>query len=200
MTAESDTGKQSAAAVGPPRKSWVLALLPLAAFAALAAIFLVQLMSGRDAAEIPSALIGQPAPATRLAALDGSGLPGVDSALFKGKVTVLNVWSSWCAPCREEHPILLGLAQDGRFDLAGLDYKDPPDKALKFLTEFGTPFSAIGVDPDGRTAINWGVYGVPETFVVGKDGRIAFKHVGPLTVDSAKAELLPQIEKALAAR
>ena len=115
-------------------------------------------------------------------------------------MTVLNVWSSWCAPCREEHPILLGLARDGRFDLVGLDYKDPPDKALKFLAEFGTPFSAIGVDPDGRAAIDWGVYGVPETFVVGKDGKIAFKHVGPLTVDSAKAELLPQIEKALAAK
>jgi cytochrome c biogenesis protein CcmG/thiol:disulfide interchange protein DsbE len=199
MTAESNTAKQSAAA-GPARKSWLLALLPLAAFAALATIFLVQLMSGRDTSEIPSALIGQPAPATRLAALDGSGLPGVDSSLFKGKVTVLNVWSSWCAPCREEHPILLDLARDRRFDLIGLNYKDAPDKAMKFLVDFGTPFSAIGVDPDGRAAIDWGVYGVPETFVIGKDVKIAFKHVGPLTVESAKAGLLPQIERALAAR
>ena len=97
----------------------MLALLPLAAFAGLAAIFLTQLMSGRDAAEIPSALIGQPAPATKLVALDGASVPGLDSSGFKGKVTVLNVWASWCAPCREEHPLLLGLAGDNRFTLVG---------------------------------------------------------------------------------
>ena len=181
MTAESN--RKEVRCRRAAAKSWLLALLPLAVFVALAAIFLVQLMSGRDAAEIPSALIGQPAPATGSPPLEAAACPASIHRLFKGKVTVLNVWSSWCAPCREEHPILLGLAQDGRFDVAGLDYKDPPDKALKFLASFGTPFSAIGVDPDGRTAIDWGVYGVPETFVVGKDGKIAFKHVGPLTVD-----------------
>jgi cytochrome c biogenesis protein CcmG, thiol:disulfide interchange protein DsbE len=184
---------------GEPGRSRLLVLLPLAAFAGLAAIFLTQLMSSRDAAEIPSALIGEPAPETKLAPLDGAGLPGLDSSGFKGKVTVLNVWASWCAPCREEHPLLLGLSGDDRFDLAGLNYKDPPDLALKFLTGFGNPYSAIGVDADGRSAIDWGVYGVPETFVIGKDGRIAFKHVGPLTVEAVKAELLPEIEKALAA-
>jgi cytochrome c biogenesis protein CcmG/thiol:disulfide interchange protein DsbE len=184
---------------GASRRSRLLALLPLAAFAALAAIFLTQLMSGRDAAEIPSALIGQPAPATKLAALDGTSVPGLDSSAFKGKVTVLNVWASWCAPCREEHPLLLGLAGDNRFTLAGLNYKDPPDLAQKFLTGFGNPFSAIGVDPDGRAAIDWGVYGVPETFIIGRDGKIAFKHVGPLTIEAVKAELLPEIEKALTA-
>jgi cytochrome c biogenesis protein CcmG, thiol:disulfide interchange protein DsbE len=184
---------------GASRRSRLLALLPLAAFAALAAIFLTQLMSGRDAAEIPSALIGQPAPATKLAALDGASVPGLDSSAFKGKVTVLNVWASWCAPCREEHPLLLGLAGDNRFTLVGLNYKDPPDLAQKFLAGFGNPFSAIGVDPDGRAAIDWGVYGVPETFIIGKDGKIAFKHVGPLTVEAVKAELLSEIEKALTA-
>jgi cytochrome c biogenesis protein CcmG/thiol:disulfide interchange protein DsbE len=183
---------------GAPRKSRLLVLLPLAAFAALAAIFLTQLMSGHDAAEIPSALIGQPAPATKLAPLEGAGVPGLDSSGFKGKVTVLNVWASWCAPCREEHPLLLGLSGDDRFVLAGLNYKDPPDLAQKFLNGFGNPFAAIGVDSDGRSAIDWGVYGVPETFIVGKDGKIAFKHVGPLTVEAVKAELLPEIEKALA--
>ena len=189
----------SAEAGTSSRKSRLLVLLPLAAFAGLAAIFLAQLTSGRDAAEIPSALIGQPAPETKLAALDGAGVPGLDSSGFKGKVTVLNVWASWCAPCREEHPLLLGLAGDSRFALAGLNYKDPPDLALKFLAGFGNPFAAIGVDPDGRGAIDWGVYGVPETFVIGKDGRIGFKHVGPLTIDAVKTELLPEIEKALAA-
>jgi cytochrome c biogenesis protein CcmG/thiol:disulfide interchange protein DsbE len=184
---------------GTPRKSRLLALLPLAAFAGLAAIFLTQLMSGRDAAEIPSTLIGQPAPPTRLAPLEGASVPGLDSSGFKGKVTVLNVWASWCAPCREEHPLLLGLAGDDRFVLAGLNYKDPTDLAQKFLAGFGNPFAAIGVDPDGRGAIDWGVYGVPETFIIGKDGKIAFKHVGPLTVEAVKAELLPEIEKALAA-
>jgi cytochrome c biogenesis protein CcmG/thiol:disulfide interchange protein DsbE len=184
---------------GASRKSRLLVLLPLAAFAGLAVIFLTQLTSGRNAAEIPSALIGQPAPATRLAALDGTSMPGLESSGFKGKVTVLNVWASWCAPCREEHPLLLGLAGDNRFALAGLNYKDPPDLARKFLAGFGNPFSAIGVDPDGRAAIDWGVYGVPETFIIGKDGRIAFKHVGPLTIDAVKTELLPEIEKALTA-
>ena len=177
----------------------MVVLLPLAAFAGLAAIFLTQLMSGRDAAEIPSALIGQPAPPTKLAPLEGAGVPGLDSSGFKGKVTVLNVWASWCAPCREEHPLLLSLSGDDRFVLAGLNYKDPPDLAQKFLAGFGNPFAVIGVDPDGRGAIDWGVYGVPETFIIGKDGKIAFKHVGPLTVEAAKAELLPEIEKALAA-
>jgi cytochrome c biogenesis protein CcmG, thiol:disulfide interchange protein DsbE len=183
---------------GAPRKSRLLMLLPLIAFAGLAAIFLSQLMSGRDAAEIPSALIGQPAPQTKLAPLDDTGLPGLDSSEFKGKVIVLNVWASWCAPCREEHPLLLGLSGDSRFELAGLNYKDPPDLARKFLTGFGNPYAAIGVDRDGRAAIDWGVYGVPETFIIGKDGKIAFKHVGPLTVEAVKAELLPEIERALA--
>jgi cytochrome c biogenesis protein CcmG/thiol:disulfide interchange protein DsbE len=183
---------------GASRKSRLLVLLPLAAFAGLAAIFLTQLMSGRDAGEIPSALIGQPAPQTKLAPLEGAGVPGLDSSGFKGKVTVLNVWASWCAPCREEHPLLLGLAGDDRFVLAGLNYKDPPDLAQKFLAGFGNPFAAIGADPDGRSAIDWGVYGVPETFIIGKDGKIAFKHVGPLTVEAVKTELLREIEKALA--
>ena len=189
----------SVEAGAPKRRSRLLVLLPLAAFAGLAAIFLAQLMSGRDAGEIPSALIGQPAPATKLAALDGAGLPGLDSAEFMGKVTVLNVWASWCAPCREEHPLLLGLAGDNRFVLAGLNYKDPTDLAQKFLAGYGNPFAAVGVDPNGRSAIDWGVYGVPETFVIGKDGKIAAKHVGPLTVDAVKEQLLPEIEKALAA-
>jgi cytochrome c biogenesis protein CcmG/thiol:disulfide interchange protein DsbE len=183
-----------------PRRSRLLVLLPLAVFVALGAIFLLQLLSGRDISEIPSALIGQPAPATKLGPLEGMQVPGIDSGLFKGKVTVLNVWASWCAPCRDEHPFLVALSADGRFGIAGMNYKDQPDKAKAFLTEFGNPYSTIGVDSSGRTGIDWGVYGVPETFIIGKDGRIAFKHVGPLSEGSLKAELMPEIEKALAAK
>ena len=181
----------------PRRRLFVL--LPLLVFLGLAGLFLSQLLSGRDVAEIPSALIGLPAPRTNLPPLEGVNLPGLDSKSFVGKVTLVNVFASWCAPCREEHPVLLGLSQDKRFTLAALNYKDQPENARRFLGDLGNPYHAIGVDPAGRAAIDWGVYGVPETFVIGKDGKIAYKHVGPLTPESARDMLLPQIEKALAA-
>jgi cytochrome c biogenesis protein CcmG, thiol:disulfide interchange protein DsbE len=184
-------------AVQRPRR--ILVLLPVLLFLALAGLFLMQLMSGRDTAEIPSALIGQDAPVTSLPPLEGIPLPGLDSRNFAGKVTLVNVWASWCAPCREEHPLLLGLSQDSRFEVAGLNYKDPPENARRFLGSFGNPYEAIGVDSAGRAAIDWGVYGVPETFLVGKDGKILFKHVGPLTEQAVAQTLLPEIEKALAA-
>ncbi|SDA52680.1 DsbE family thiol:disulfide interchange protein [Mesorhizobium qingshengii] len=182
----------------PPRRR-LFVLLPLLIFLGLAGLFLSQLLSGRDVSEVPSALIGQPAPRTNLPALEGSNLPGLDSKLFAGKVTLVNVFASWCAPCREEHPVLLALAQDKRFVMAALNYKDQPENARRFLGDLGNPFQAIGVDEAGRTAIDWGVYGVPETFVIGKDGKIAYKHVGPLTPETAQTLLLPQIDKALAA-
>jgi cytochrome c biogenesis protein CcmG/thiol:disulfide interchange protein DsbE len=181
-----------------PRR--ILVLLPVLLFLALAALFLMQLMSGRDTAEIPSALIGQAAPETSLPPLEGIALPGLESRNFAGKVTLVNVWASWCAPCREEHPLLLALSQDQRFEVAGLNYKDPPENARRFIGSFGNPYEAIGVDSAGRAAIDWGVYGVPETFLVGKDGKILFKHVGPLTEQAVAQTLLPEIEKALAAR
>jgi cytochrome c biogenesis protein CcmG/thiol:disulfide interchange protein DsbE len=177
----------------------MLVFLPLLLFFALAGVFLVQLISGRDVAEIPSALIGHPAPETSLPPLEGLTLPGLDSKNFAGKVTLVNVWASWCAPCREEHPLLLGLSQDRRFEMVGLNYKDPPENARRFLGNFGNPFVAIGVDAAGRAAIDWGVYGVPETFLVGKDGKILLKHVGPLTDEAVAQTLMPAIEKALAA-
>ncbi|MEO4001030.1 DsbE family thiol:disulfide interchange protein [Mesorhizobium sp. CAU 1732] len=183
----------------PPRRRW-LALLPLALFMALAGVFLVQLLSGRDISVVPSALIGAEAPKTTLPPLDGTGLPGFDTATFDGKVTLVNVWASWCAPCRVEHPLLMQLAQDDRFQIAGLNYKDRPENARRFLGELGNPYAVIGQDDTGRSAIDWGVYGVPETFLVGTDGRILYKHVGPFSPESIVGDLLPQIEKALAAK
>lgn len=184
----------------PPasRRRW-LAFLPLAIFIGLAGLFLAQLLSGRDIAQVPSALIGEPAPPTQLPPLEGMGLPGLDSAGFAGKVTLLNVFGSWCVPCRDEHPVLLGLSQDKRYSLVALNYKDRPENARRFLGELGNPFAAIGVDQAGRTALDWGVYGVPETFLIGKDGKIAYKFVGPLSPDTVRTQLLPQIEKALGA-
>ncbi|CCV04395.1 periplasmic thioredoxin of cytochrome c-type biogenesis [Mesorhizobium metallidurans STM 2683] len=182
-----------------PVRRRLIVLLPLLVFLALAGLFLSQLLSGRDASDVPSALIGLPAPQTNLPALEGTNLPGLDSKAFAGKVTLVNVFASWCAPCREENPVLLALSQDKRFSMAALNYKDRPENARRFLGDLGNPFQAIGVDEAGRAAIDWGVYGVPETFVIGKDGKIAYKHVGPLTPASAQTLLLPEIEKALAA-
>jgi cytochrome c biogenesis protein CcmG/thiol:disulfide interchange protein DsbE len=179
------------------QRSW-LALLPLVVFAGLAAIFFIQLRSGEDSSFVPSVLIGREAPATNLPPLAGSDLPGLASADFKGHVTLVNVWASWCAPCREEQPLLMKLKGDPRFRLTGLNYKDKPENALRFLGEMGNPFAAIGVDGNGRTAIDWGVYGVPETYLVGKDGRILYKHVGPFTEQSITGELMPAVEKAAA--
>lgn len=190
MTVEPQVGKS-------PRR--LLALLPLAIFLALAGIFLAQLLSGRETSTVPSALIGEPAPQTNLPAIEGLGIPGLQSADFADKVTLLNVWASWCLPCREEHPVLLELSHDKRFQIAGLNYKDDPGNARRFLGDLGNPFAIVGADANGRAAINWGVYGVPETFVIGRDGKILFKHVGPLDENSARTVLMPEVEKALSA-
>ncbi|MBT1158939.1 DsbE family thiol:disulfide interchange protein [Aminobacter anthyllidis] len=184
----------------PARPRRIFVILPLLIFLALAGVFLAQLLSGRDLTAVPSALIGQTAPKTELPPLEGLSLPGLNSADFAGKVTLVNVWASWCAPCREEHPVLVELSRDQRFSIAGLNYKDKPENARRFLGDLGNPFKAIGVDQNGRTAIDWGVYGVPETFLVGKDGKVAFKHVGPLSPEAVAATLMPAIEKALAAQ
>ena len=130
---------------------------------------------------------------------DGKPVPGLDSATFTGEVTVLNVWASWCVPCRDEAPLLMKLATDTRIRIVGINYKDQADNARRFLGRYGNPFIANGVDANGRAAIEWGVYGVPETFVVGRDGRIAYKLIGPITPDNLDAALKPAIEKALAA-
>ncbi len=177
-------------------------LLPLVVFLALAALFLARL--GVDDSRIPSALIGHPAPQTDLAAVpglvarDGKPLPGLAAADFAGAVTVMNVWASWCVPCHDEAPLLDALAADGRIRLIGINYKDQPDNARRFLGRYGNPFAAVGADGNGRAAMDWGVYGVPETFIVGRDGKIAYKLVGPITEANLRTIVKPEIEKALA--
>ena len=187
-----------AAEAGMPARRRLFVIVPLLLFLGLAGLFLVQLLSGRDLSTVPSALIGELAPQTVLPPVEGLDRPGIASADFIGKVTLVNVWASWCAPCREEHPVLLALAQDSRFDVVGVNYKDKAENARRFLGDLGNPFSAIGADQAGRAAIDWGVYGVPETFLVGKDGKIFYKHVGPLTEAAVRSELMPRIEQALA--
>jgi len=190
-----------AAKVGRRR---LVVLLPLAVFAALALLFLFRLMNTSDPSLIPSALIGHPAPQTNLPPIagldrDGRQVPGIDPASFKGAVTVVNVWASWCVPCHDEAPLLMQLAGDSRMRLVGINYKDQPDNARRFLGRYGNPFAAAGADESGRAAIEWGVYGVPETFIVGRGARIDYKLVGPITPDNFETVLKPQIEKALAA-
>ncbi len=189
-------------APAPKKRSVLIALLPLLIFVALAAIFAVQLFSGKDSSVIPSALIGKQAPATNLPPVegllrDGMPVPGLDSADFKGQLTLINVCGSWCVPCRQEHPLLMEIAQDKRLRVVGLNYKDEPENARRFLGELGNPFAAVGAYSKGRSAIEWGVYGVPETFLVGPDGRILYKHVGPFTAQSVRDDLMPAVAKTL---
>ena len=190
----------SAEGSGKKRVS-ILVLLPLIVFAALAVLFLVRLWSG-DPSRLPSALIGHPAPKTDLPPLaglttrDGKPIPGLSNAAFPGELTLVNVWASWCIPCRTEHPQLERLATDRRIQLVGINYKDSAENALRFLGRYGNPYVAVGVDAGGRAGIEWGVYGVPETFLIGRDGRILYKHVGPIVEDSL-ASVAREIEKAL---
>ena len=185
------------------RRRRLIVLLPLIFFLGIAGLFLLRLSAG-DPSIIPSALIGHPAPQTTLPPIaglerDGAPVPGLDPASFAGAVTVVNVWASWCVPCHDEAPLLMQLAQDSRLRVVGINYKDEPDNARRFLGRYGDPFAAAGADPNGRGAIEWGVYGVPETYVIGRDARIAYKLVGPIADENFDSVLKPQIEKALAA-
>jgi cytochrome c biogenesis protein CcmG, thiol:disulfide interchange protein DsbE len=206
MTDDTTTSATAPPAASAPRKTGLrrlLMALPLAAFVGLAVLFWFGLRSG-DPSLIPSALIGHPAPQTPLPALEGlvnndKPVPGLDPAAFKGKVSVVNVWASWCVPCHDEAPLLTALGQDKRIQIVGINYKDDANNARRFLGRYGNPFSIVGVDSNGRAAIEWGVYGVPETYVIGRSGKILFKLVGPITPDNIDTVLKAQIDKALAA-
>jgi cytochrome c biogenesis protein CcmG/thiol:disulfide interchange protein DsbE len=182
----------------------ILFLLPLIVFIGIVAVmFIPGLRPGRDPSQIPSVLLNKPAPAFALAPLEGlhaggQPVPGFSNEDLKGRVTIVNVFASWCAPCRQEHPLLVELAKDPSVRLVGINQKDNPDNARRFLGALGNPYSAVGVDPNGRTSIDWGVYGVPETFIVGPDGMIRYKQIGPLTPENLESfkERLRQIPRA----
>ena len=167
-------------------------LLPLAIFAILVVFLFVGLF--RDPREVPSPLVDRPAPAFTLANLHRPAQL-VATADFKGQVWLLNVWASWCVSCRVEHPLLLELAKTKAVPIVGLNYKDKPDEGLAWLAQHGDPYTLSVVDADGRVGIDWGVYGVPETFVVDKEGVIRHKHIGPVTVDALQQTILPLVRK-----
>jgi cytochrome c biogenesis protein CcmG, thiol:disulfide interchange protein DsbE len=171
----------------------VLYLLPLVAFLTLVAWFALALRPNYDPQILPSAMIDKPAPAFDLATLGG----GTNLALagLKGQVVLVNFFASWCAPCRVEQPILMRLATQEHVALYGIDYKDRPEDARRVLAALGDPYRAIGLDPDGTTGINFGVYGVPETYVIDKTGEIRKRFVGPLTAEAVQQELLPLLKK-----
>jgi len=191
MTAVPDAARR-------PRR-W-LALLPLLAFALLAVLLFVRLYAG-DPSRLPSALIGASAPRLTLAGLDGG--PGLtDADLRQGHVTVVNVFATWCEPCHAEHPYLMALAADDALKakgvvILGVAQKDSSGNVRRYLGAMGDPYAKVGLDPDGRAGIDWGVYGVPETYIVRGDGTIAYKVVGPITADTLSGEVEPQIMKAM---
>lgn len=199
-----DGGVETAGAAGPAKgRRWAMA--PFLIFIALAALFAFALTSG-DPSKLPSALIGRPVPQTVFPPLEGlvangQAVPGfAASDLAKGKVSVVNFWASWCVPCIEEHPLLIALKERSGVDVYGVNYKDQPEAGRRFIGRYGNPFTAVGTDRAGRNAIEWGVYGMPETFVVDGQGRIAYKHVGPISQASLETQLLPAIEKARASK
>ena len=180
-------------------------LAPVLIFAAVAGLFALALQKG-DPSKIPSALLGRPAPRMALAAVEGlvgsnGPLPGVAADdLGQGRPVVVNFWASWCVPCVEEHPQLVALAKRTGVKLVGINHKDQPANAAKFLAKHGNPYAAVGADSNGRAAIEWGVYGMPETFIVDGAGMVVFKHVGPIGLDTLEQKVLPALAKAAGAR
>ena len=183
----------------PARKAGLFSwryLLPAGFFVVLAVFLLLGL--GRNPNEIPSPLIGKEAPAFELPRLAGVAAPdtsSISSASLRGKPYLLNVWASWCMPCLQEHPQMMALAQRHRIRMVGMNYKDRPEDARRWLARNGNPFDEIMVDAQGRTAIDFGVYGVPETFLIDGEGRIRHKIVGAISIETLQNELLPAIER-----
>jgi cytochrome c biogenesis protein CcmG/thiol:disulfide interchange protein DsbE len=168
-----------------------LFILPLLLFLVLAGYFALALRPGRNPQELPSALIDKEAPAFQLAGQNGDGIA---RDTLKGQPVLINFFASWCLPCREEHPLLMRLAEQEHVPLYGIDYKDKPEAARSLLQEFGDPYRAIGIDRDGRVGLDFGVYGVPETYVLDSSGHIRKRFVGPLTAEEVNKELLPLLK------
>jgi cytochrome c biogenesis protein CcmG, thiol:disulfide interchange protein DsbE len=181
-------------------RTGLLALLPLTTFLLIGWVFWEGLQE--DPSEIPSVLIGKPAPRFALEPLPGlmrenAPVPGLATAdLASGRVALVNVWASWCGPCRLEHPILMRLATRQDLRLFGINYKDDPEDARRFLGSLGLPYERVGIDPSGRASLDWGVYGVPETFIVDGAGIVRFKWVGPITEEALARVIDPEIAKA----
>lgn len=178
-----------------------LLIWPLAIFAILALLFALALKGG-DPSRLPSALIGRTAPAIALPALEGLNdgaqrIDGFTSAdLATGEVSVVNFWASWCAPCVQEHPLLVALKERTGVKLYGVNYKDQAATARRFLGRYGNPFTAVGVDDNGRAAIDWGVTGMPETFIVNGKGEIVYKHIGPISAETLESKIIPKVRAA----
>ena len=170
-------------------------LVPMAAFAALAVLFAFGLNPNRDIHALPSPLIGKPAPLFNLTDVMDPAR-SVSNAALKGQVYLLNVWGTWCVACRQEHAALLEIARQHVLPIVGLDYMDQREKAQAWLSQLGNPYSAVAFDTDGRTAIDWGVYGAPETFLVDGQGRVIYKFISPMTADVWERDFLPRIEAA----
>ena len=188
----SSAASQEAWAPGNLSRRRLLHLAPLAGFGGLAAIFASRL--GGDPSRIPSTLIGKPVPKFNLLPVQGRAL-GLSSDDLVGEPSLVNVFASWCVACRAEHPLLMRLAANKTATIHGLNYKDRPEDAARWLNGFGDPYTRTGADRDGRVAIDWGVYGVPETFVVGSNGLIAYKHIGPVDESALRDTILPLVDR-----
>ena len=171
----------------------VLFLIPVLLFAVVVGYFAWSLRPGHDPQLLPSALLDRPVPAFDLPALSGQGRLSRDSLL--GQPALVNIFASWCAPCRIEHPLLMRLSRQGGVRLFGIAYKDKPEDSLRFLAELGDPYRGVGVDRDGRTGLDFGVYGVPETYVLDREGHVRHRHVGPLTQAAIDGTILPLLRR-----
>jgi cytochrome c biogenesis protein CcmG/thiol:disulfide interchange protein DsbE len=171
-------------------------LIPAAVFLVVAALLAIGLTL--DPGTLPSALIDKPVPDFDLPPIRGrteNAKPGLKTEDLMGHVSLVNVFASWCLPCKAEHPIFMRLAADDVVPIYGLNYKDKPEDAARWLEELGDPYTRIGADEDGRVGIEWGVYGVPETYIIDREGRVRYRHVGPITPQDLESKILPIIER-----
>jgi len=192
MAAANARESAGADSAGPARRFRPLFLVPVVAFAALVLAFSIGL--NRDPSKVPSPLIGKPVPEFSLPPVKGRSL-GLSTADLQGEVSLVNVFASWCVACRDEHPVLMRMKEHGLVSIHGLNYKDKPDDAARWLDTLGDPYTRTGADLNGRVAIDWGVYGVPETFVIDRQGHIAFKQIGAVTPEVIEQTIVPLVAK-----
>ncbi|MCZ4272310.1 DsbE family thiol:disulfide interchange protein [Maritalea porphyrae] len=176
------------------KRIWIY-LLPLIITGGLFALFASQI--NKDPNLLPSALLNKPAPQFELAGIEGHNQSGFSTQDLMGQITLVNVFASWCVPCRDEHEFLIALAKRSDVKIYGINYNDQPENARQFLAELGNPYAAIGADRNRRVSLDWGVYGVPESYLVNQDGMIVYKHTGPINAQSFEQDVVPAIEKAL---